>query len=104
MGQWKIVYEGKVAIAMDREMQSRWERGGFKVEAAADGRSIKIDLPREGSNPGMKIICAYGPTGNERKNENAREVFLTQLASLKGYNSEKNMTVGGDWNAKLGAI
>ena len=85
---WKIAYKGKMAIAMRREIQSRWEKRGSKIEATEDGRSIRVDIPREGASPGMKIISAYGPTGNEKKKKHARELFLTQLSALKGYNSK----------------
>ena len=64
---WKIVYRNKVAVALNPEMHARWEKGGSKAEGSADGRSMKVIIPKEGTSPGFEIIAAYGPTGTSKK-------------------------------------
>ena len=66
--KWKLVVEGKVAIAMGEAMGQRWEAGGARSfkSRPGQGRVLGLHFPRQGRRKGLMLIVCYAPISSDR--------------------------------------
>ena len=99
---WTIVHKGKVAIAMDESTARWWRRGGSKWQGSDDGLSLKVELPCAGWRPGRTVVAVYSPTSAAPAKK--RRQFYQSLGDLLDKKARRSvLTIGGDWNAQVGA-
>ncbi|CAJ1384886.1 unnamed protein product, partial [Effrenium voratum] len=102
--KWKLVVEGKVAIAMGEAMGQRWEAGGARSfkSRPGQGRVLGLHFPRQGRRKGLMLIVCYAPISSARRTD--RQEFLRQVTEVKARTPGGDwLIVGGDFNAEIGA-
>jgi len=100
--RWTVVYNDKVAIALNKDWGARWRKGGSKTERSSDGRSMALDIPPRGWRKGYRLVAVYAPTSKQRVSV-AERMRAGVEKLLRGRKPDALLVMGGDWNAQVGA-
>ena len=100
---------GGVAIILGPEGIKAWKRAGSpnpKYIEDVDGttRFISIELKMSKSNKvkNMVVMCIYAPTTNDPTETATKFMDLVEEEVEKAHNENKQVVMGGDFNAKIG--
>ena len=99
---WLVVHEGRVAVALNPFLASRWRAGGSVVVRArgweGQPRAFGLSIPAAGWRPGLLLVPVYAPLVSKTRLEQ-REVFREQLSTILDFSSSRRRLVvgGGKW-------